>query len=200
MTETTPICFLLAYDATCGTCRKISREVAHACDGRLGVVPLDHRDIRQWRAQALGANAPWTPTLIRIHHGHVRAWTGPAMAAPLIRRLGPRRIIRVVCALGRIRNDEKPTLQAARLPLLWAGALTAARLLFTGKPPTAAARENSEAAHWAAAHRDNLPRTYDAVTAYPVAYQRLFSTPRHPTFKAACGSRLWDETGPPAPA
>ncbi|MER6308685.1 hypothetical protein [Streptomyces sp. NPDC001657] len=78
----------------------------------------------------------------------------------------------------------------SRLPLLWwAGALTAARLLFTGKPPTAAAQENSEAAHWAAAHRDNLPRTYDAVTAYPVAYQRAIFDASPPDIQ----SRLWIE-------
>lgn len=177
MTETTETHFLLAYDATCGTCRKISREVAHASDGRLTVVPLTRPDIQRWRAQALGEHPPWTPTLLQLRGGNARAWTGPTIAAPLIRQLGLRRMINIVQVLGRMRRDETPTPRTERsgataLPLLWAGALIAARLLLTGKPPIPAARENAEAAHWAAAHRENLPRTYDDVTAQPVSYQR----------------------------
>ncbi|MEU2775609.1 hypothetical protein ABZ646_22385 [Streptomyces sp. NPDC007162] len=193
MTTTTPERFLLAYDATCGTCRKISREVARASGDRLAVVPLDRPDVRQWRAQALGAHAPWAPTLLRTHDDEVRAWTGPVMAVPLIRRLGPRRTISVVCALGRMRHDESAPQAAGSgtpsLPVLWSGTLAAARMLLTGKPPTTAARENSVAARWVSAHRDELPRSYDGVTAHPVAYQRAIFDASPPEVQ----SRLWIE-------
>ncbi|MFD8720395.1 hypothetical protein ACFV2H_20935 [Streptomyces sp. NPDC059629] len=193
MTTTTPVLFLLAYDATCGTCRKISREVARASGDRLAVVPLDRPDVRQWRAQALGAHAPWAPTLLRTNDDEARAWTGPAMAVPLIRRLGPRRTISVVCALGRMRYDESAPQAAGSgtpsLRVLWSGTLTAARMLLTGKPPTTAARENNVAAHWVSAHRDELPRSYDDVTAHPVAYQRAIFDASPPEVR----SRLWIE-------
>ncbi|MEU3372126.1 hypothetical protein ACFYM2_23170 [Streptomyces sp. NPDC006711] len=193
MTTTTSVRFLLAYDATCGTCRKISREVARASGDRLAVVPLDRPDVRELRAQALGAHAPWAPTLLRASGDETRAWTGFAMAVPLMRTLGPRRTISVVCVLGRMRYDESAP-QAAHsgipsLRVLWSGTLTAARMLLTGKPPTIAAEENNVAAHWVSAHRDELPRSYDEVTAHPVAYQRAIFDASPPEVR----SRLWIE-------
>jgi hypothetical protein len=176
--------FLLAYDATCGTCRAISREVAGAADGRLRVVPLDRPDVRRLRADALGGGAPWAPTLLRVRGEEVRGWTGPAMALPLLLRLGARRTVAVVAALGRLRRGD-----GGGPVRLVAGALVATRLLLTGKAPVAAARENREAAEWAAAHRDELPRDYEEVAERPVAYQRAIFAESPPDVR----SRLWIE-------
>lgn len=177
--------FLLAYDATCGTCRAISREVAQASAGRLRVVPLDRPDVRRLRARALGERAPWAPTLLRVSGDDVRGWRGPAMALPLLRRLGVRHTLAVVKALGRLRRGENTGTPWG----LAAGALVATRLLLTGKAPLAAARENDAAAEWAAAHRDALPRAYDQVTERPVAYQRAIFAESPPDVR----SHLWIE-------
>src|SRR5919197_3957987 len=63
---------VLAFDASCGTCREVSAAVAQACGGRLEVLPLAHDDVRRWRAQTLGPAAPWTPTLLRVRDARVR--------------------------------------------------------------------------------------------------------------------------------
>ncbi len=189
--------WMLAYDATCATCRHISRIVGTACDGRLRVVPLGRPDIRDWRAQALGPRAAWKPTLLRVDEPGVRAWVGPAMAAPLIRRLGVHTTVRVVLALGRLRvadlppDPGKPVRRTAIGPFvqLLTGAATAARLLLTGKAPVAAAQENEAALRWVAKNKDRLPRGYDEVTAYPVAYQRAIYAASDP----AAQSQFWVE-------
>lgn len=176
---------LLAYDATCGTCRAISRQVAQASAGRLSVVPLDRPDVRRLRARALGERAPWAPTLLRVSGAEVRGWSGPAMALPLLRRLGMRHTLAVITALGRLGRGEGTRVSVR----LVAGVLVAARLLLTGRAPIAAARENPEAAEWAAAHRDELPRDYDQVIERPVAYQRAIFAESPPEVR----SGLWIE-------
>jgi hypothetical protein len=176
---------LLAYDATCGTCRAISREVARASAGRLSVVPLDRPDVRRLRARALGEQAPWAPTLLRVNGAEVRGWSGPAMAPPLLRRLGMRHALAVITALGRLGRGEQTGVSVR----LAAGVLVAARLLLTGRAPIAAARENHEAAEWAATHRDELPHEYDQVIGRPVAYQRAIFAESPPDVR----SGLWIE-------
>lgn len=185
--------WLLAYDATCETCRTISGLVAAACDDRLRVVPLGRADVRDWRTRALGERARWAPTLLRVADADVRGWVGPAMAWPLLRRLGPRTTVRVVWALGRLRvADALPNERGSvgrSLVRLVAGAGTAARLLLTGKAPVAAAQENLVAQRWAAKNKNRLPRGYAEVTAYPVAYQRAIYAASPP----AAQSQFWVE-------
>jgi hypothetical protein len=78
---------VLAFDASCGVCRDASRAVALRCDEKLELMPLAHPDVRRWREQSLGSRAAWTPTLIKVQAGDVRAWTGPAMVIALVRAI-----------------------------------------------------------------------------------------------------------------
>ena len=189
--------WMLAYDATCATCRRISRVVGAACDKRLLVVPLGRADVRDWRTRALGEHAVWAPTLLRVDDAGVRAWAGAGMALPLVRRLGLRTTARVVWALGRVRvadtppDPGQPARRTAIGPLvqLLAGAGTAARLLLTGKAPVAAAGENAAAQRWVERNKDRLPQGYAEVTAYPEAYQRAIYAASPP----AAQSRFWVE-------
>jgi len=96
---------VLAFDATCGTCRRISGAVEQACEGRLEVLPLADLDVRRWREETLGVDAEWAPTLLRVGSERVRAWTGPAMAAPLVRWLGP---ITTTVAAGLVLTGKTP--------------------------------------------------------------------------------------------
>ncbi len=167
--------WMLAYDATCGTCRKISRVVRRASASRLDVVPLDRPSVREWRTQALGDSPPWRPTLLRIHDGVVSAWTGPGIAAPLIGCLGLKYSIKVMYALGKLRTDKDTPAAWARLTAppvrLCVGATIAAGLLLTGKAPAGFAREKADAAGWVSRNRDRLPHTYDDIMTYPQAYR-----------------------------
>ena len=191
--------WILAYDATCGTCRKISRIVGEACDRKLQILPLGRPDIRQLRTRALGEEAPWTPTLLRVDNENVRAWTGIAMAYPLVRHLGPRSTLKVVSALGRVRSARPqlpgdPKSASGRIAdiaviSVSVGVVAAARLLLTGKPPVPAANENVLAVRWVEKHRESLPSTYDEVVAYPISYQRAIFAVSPPEVQ----SRFWVE-------
>lgn len=101
-----PSRWVLAFDGTCANCRKISGAVAQACDGKLTVMPLSDERVSGRRELAFGAGAPWAPTLLRVDGASVRGWTGPAMAAPLLRRLRPRSTARTLRALEELRRQD----------------------------------------------------------------------------------------------
>lgn len=186
--------WMIAYDATCGTCRRISLAVRQASANKLDVVPLDRPAVQDWRRQALGDDAPWAPTLLRIDGGMARAWTGPAIAYPLIRLLGAKETVNVVYALGQLRHSQNESASTWRRRLdfiarFWGGAVLAAGLLLTGKPPMSAAREKSDALRWVNKNRDRLPRTYDEIMTYPPAYQIAIFTASSPQTQ----SHFWVE-------
>ncbi len=190
--------WLLAFDASCGTCRQISAAVAKASEGRLEVLPLTNTDVERWRQEALGADAPPAPTLLKVRLDNASAWTGPGMILPLIRQLGPRATLRVLQSLGWLRH------QAAGHPLahledngigrkaflrLGAGAAVAAGMMIAGKAPAFAERSRESAQAWIEANRGNLPQTYDALADYPMAYRRAIYLELPPEGK----SRFWLE-------
>jgi hypothetical protein len=185
--------WVLAFDAACGKCRAISAVVADAGAGKLEMLPLAHPDVQEWRKQRFGDDAPWVPTLINASSGRVRVWTGPAMAAPLLRRLGPRSTVRVINALGRLQRAETATdgatLDRKQFLRFGAGAVAAIGLVVAGKTPAFAASEKSDARAWVEANRDRLPQTYDAVVARPMAYRKAIYQASSPQVR----SRLWVE-------
>ncbi len=177
--------WVLAFDASCGGCREISHTVGQACDGKLEVLPLAHPEVRQWREQRFGSQAPWAPTLIRVQDGDVLVWTGRAMAIPLVRMLGLRSTMRVVHALGQLRHpdNERSDEQAGgavvgrkKFLQLGTGVAVAAGLIATGQLPAFAMSGPSPARAWVETNRSRLPQRYDDVVTYPISYRRaIFS-------------------------
>lgn len=100
--------WLLAFDASCGTCKGIAHAVGRACRGRLEMPPLADAEVRRLREKALGPGPEWAPTLLHIDGDRVRAWTGAAMALPLGRRLGPAGNARVVHRAATPRTTHRP--------------------------------------------------------------------------------------------
>ncbi|MFD3532618.1 chitin binding peritrophin-A domain-containing protein [Streptomyces sp. NPDC058664] len=143
--------WVLAFDASCGKCTTMSKAVSEACGGKLEILPLTHPQVRQWREQSQGATAPWAPTLLRAGEESVGAWTGLAMAWPLVRRLGPRSTSRVLRALGRLRLNPQPQQSAPagagvdrkRLLQLGAGLIVAAGVTFAGRTPAIAGEQRA---------------------------------------------------------
>ncbi|GLY80194.1 bacteriocin fulvocin C-related protein [Actinoallomurus iriomotensis] len=181
----TPHRWVLAFDATCGTCKDIAHAVEHACRGKLEVRPLADDEVRRLRERAMGADPVWAPTLLRVDGDRVRAWTGAAMSMTLARRLGPADSVRVIHALGTLRRRSRghaselpgaPTGRAAigRAQFLrfGAGAGVAAGLVLAGKVPAFADDENQAALAWVRKHSKNLPHAYENVIKYPLRYRR----------------------------
>lgn len=80
--------WVLGFDGGCLACNSIAQRVIELSDGRVLAASLQWPFVRQWRERALGADAPWRPTLFAVEGEQVRAWTGPAMAWKLGKLLG----------------------------------------------------------------------------------------------------------------
>lgn len=92
---------VLTFDASCARCRAVAATVARTVGPDLDVLPLSDYRASAWCTEAGAAGR--APTLLEITptdgDDRVRAWTGPAAGAALLRRLGPRRALRLADAL-----------------------------------------------------------------------------------------------------
>ncbi|WP_221357262.1 bacteriocin fulvocin C-related protein [Streptomyces beigongshangae] len=186
--------YVLAFDASCGTCRDISSAVSAACDGRLEILPLAHPGVERWRTAVLGAEPPWAPTLLAVRGDDVRAWVGRRMAPALLRRLGPRATVRVLQSLGQLRVQAagrplspvgRPAVGRAAFLRAGGGLLVAGGVVLLGRTPAFA----EQARTWAENNPRNLPRRYAEYIKYPTAYRRAVFERLTPSEKAA----LWTE-------
>lgn len=188
--------WVLGFDASCGACRQISDAVAEAGGGKLEVMPLAHPDVRQWRERSTGRDAAWEPTLLRVGDDSVRAWNGKSMAIVLARRLGIRSTLRLLRALGAVRQEAMaPTVEQANRAAMGraeflqfgAGAVVAAGIVLTGRTPVLAA--STKAQTWAAANKDQLPRDYAEFVKYTEPYRKAIYQELAPGVRG----RLWLE-------
>lgn len=172
--------WVLAFDASCCQCRRIAERVRQSGGEKLDVLSLADPKVSAWRVQALGADAPPAPTLLRVRDGRARAWVGGAMAVPLARRLGARATLRLLGALGKLSRGSTAADQAAaatglpREQFLRLAGVGAAAALLTGRIPVAAAasHEPSAAEKWVRDNRDRLPKTYAGVVTHDLAHRR----------------------------
>ncbi|MGW2642081.1 bacteriocin fulvocin C-related protein [Streptomyces sp. NPDC001348] len=188
--------WILAFDATCATCRQIADTVQRAAGRELEILPLDHADLRAWRQPSAALRKPM---LIQQTGERVRTWTGSAMVLPLTRRLGLRSTAAVLRGLGQLREESARPLpphgaggQAvgrSQFLRLGAGAAVAAGIVLFGKTPAFAENSCRTALEWARRNKANLPTTYDELTRYPVVYRRAI----YGELSDASRSRLWLE-------
>lgn len=94
--------WVLGFDNGCVTCSGLARQIEELSDRRLIARSLRELQVQQWRTQALGAGAPWLPTLFEVTDEKVRAWQGQRMAWQLSKLLGPRKMWQIAQLLGEI--------------------------------------------------------------------------------------------------
>ncbi|MBL1102658.1 bacteriocin fulvocin C-related protein [Streptomyces coffeae] len=193
--------WILAFDASCATCRKVSGAVARAGGDRLEVLPLAHPDVRRLRERSLGDDAPWLPTLLMVRGSTVRAWTGSTLGLHLVRRLGPRSTVRVLHALGDLKRagDGAPSVPSAhrtdrmgraQFLRLGAGIAAGAGLVLAGRTPALAEDPACASARkWVRDNKDNLPREYADLITHPMAVRRAVFAELGPQDR----SSLWVE-------
>jgi len=183
--------WVLAFDGACSKCQEISHAVHRACDGKLEALPLTHPDVQRWRAESLGAEAPWAPTLIALEGETVRVWTGKAMALPLARWLGPRSTLRVLLALGQLQHQARSRAKSSSggqlLFQLATGLVIATGMILKGDTPSFAESPASRARAWVQANKATLPERYDDVIQHEPEYRRAI----YDTSSAEVRSRLW---------
>lgn len=175
--------WILAFDATCGTCRQLAETTALQSAGRLEILPLDSEEVLSWRQDALGADAPWEPTLIRLRNDIPRAWTAPRLAVPLVRRLGPRAALRLLRALGELRMPARGTarggLRRSEFLKLGSGVAAAVGMVLLGRTPALAspAEQRQAAREWVERNPQSVPTTFDGLVGQPAPYrQAIYET------------------------
>ena len=104
---------VLGYDAGCMACSDLASKIEERVGDKLEVRSLHDPQVEHWRQQALGEDAPWTPTLFEVGGTkQARAWTGVGMAVRLAGALGPVSTWRVMQALGEV-GERKVAVSAA---------------------------------------------------------------------------------------
>lgn len=189
--------WVLAFDGSCGRCRRISEIVTEASRGRLEVRPLADPEVRRWREQALGSDAPWAPTVVNVQADRVRAWTGPMLGVRLARRLGPTHTVRVLRALGELEAApvEPATESGVRrrgLLKLGIGVGVGAGLMFSGTAPAFATPEPrmlAAARAWARANQTPRAGQYDELARFELIYRKTIFADLSPTVRR----ELWRE-------
>ncbi|MEV4457187.1 bacteriocin fulvocin C-related protein [Microbispora sp. NPDC049633] len=188
--------WVLAFDASCVQCQKVADAVSGIAGGRLDVLALGHPDVLRWRETALGAQAPWAPTLIHIRGDAVNCWSGRSMGIRMVRHLGIRKTLRLLTALGALKEGAAKTdakmagesLGRKQFMRLAAGTGVAAGLVLIGKTP-AFAESPSAAAGWVRANSGNLPQHYDDFIQYSKVYRQAIYTALPPQAQG----QLWSE-------
>lgn len=100
---------VLGFDAGCLTCSDLAGRIEERVGGKIEVRSLNDPLMQHWRKSALGDAAPWTPTLVELDGGVVRAWTGVRMGVRLSRALGPLATWRIMQVLGEANADLELT-------------------------------------------------------------------------------------------
>ncbi|WP_338766583.1 bacteriocin fulvocin C-related protein [Nocardia vulneris] len=192
--------WILAFDGSCAKCTRISDLVAAVAGDRLDTRPLTDADVIRWRHDSLGPAAPWRPTLIRVTGGRAKSWTGPALAVPMARVLGPRATVRVLRVLGEFAAAESVAQRSpdgvaaivaqgpSRRGVLLAGSgAVLAGWLVLGRG--AGSAEASSAHRWVQENLGSLPQDLDGIAQYPMTYRRAAIV----QLPAEAQSRLWTE-------
>ena len=98
---------VLGFDAGCMTCSELARKIEEEVGDKLEVRSLHDPQMVHWREQALGEDAPWAPTLVKLEGAEVKAWTGLKMGIALSRHLGAVSTWRVMQLIGDIDSLQK---------------------------------------------------------------------------------------------
>lgn len=92
--------YILGYDASCGVCSATTKRMNDEVGTSLTFQPLQSALMRQYRTQALGSDAVWAPTLVKIEDGSVEAWIGWKMGPELMKATGPYKALQLLSILG----------------------------------------------------------------------------------------------------
>lgn len=92
---------VLGFDASCGKCSSMAKQLKDDVGSAVDVLPLNNPQMKEWRTDVF-AEPPWAPTLIRVD-GDGRAldgWVGWKIGPVLGSRLGPQAATRALKNIG----------------------------------------------------------------------------------------------------
>ena len=153
--------------------------------------------MRAWREKALGANAAWVPTLIRVAGDNIMAWTGITMGLRLVTHLGVRSTVRLLSAFGTLSRNSDVTSTPTRSGLSRKGFLKIATglgaaagvILASGSSALAGSDPQAEPDRWVEANKDKLPTDYASFSEQPIPYRRAI----YRRLPVATQQKLWSD-------
>lgn len=91
----------LGFDASCGKCRSMAKQLESDVGSSVDVLPLNNSDMSTWRHQAFD-DPPWAPTLVRVgaDNNATDGWVGWKIGPVLGSELGPQRAAKALSNIG----------------------------------------------------------------------------------------------------
>lgn len=91
----------LGFDDTCPRCTAMGRKIQDLTNGRIQVMPLRNPAMAKWRADHLGADAPWKPTLVsQMDDGEIEVTVGWSMGRILLHEFGFTDSMKILAIVG----------------------------------------------------------------------------------------------------
>lgn len=118
----------LLFDSGCMRCTKIAEEVKEATQGWLEIRSLRDSKFHNLLTQA-DPGWQWQPTLLEVEDSNVRVFTGLAMGARLLSKLGPRLTINIIRQINHITTSNVGLDNERRSFLRLSGAILAGTAL-----------------------------------------------------------------------
>ncbi len=166
MIPATQFTYALGFDASCELCTSVADEVAETAGYTLNVVPLSHPWFDHARNQFIPKDS-WEPTLLEMNYDGtpVGAWYGPSLPGKLLRVLGPRKSLRILADLGRMRQDSTHRTQSrisrSTFIRVGAGALFVAALASRSGSPALAQNAQAVLSKPRSASVDEVKEVFD---------------------------------------
>ena len=140
----------LGYDASCGDCAQLADTIREFGGERVNVISLRSPVMEDWRAKALGPDAPWAPTLVvkksderNRDEDSVKAYVGWQIGPVLARHLDVSTTWNILAAIGGQALEGRPRRGFVTRSAFLRGAvgsIVGATVLLKSNPAAAAAR------------------------------------------------------------
>lgn len=126
--------WILGFDGGCTRCIGMAQKVETISKGKISTISLYHPQAQTWRAETVGFNAPWVPTLFEVKGEKVKAWTGLEMTLQFVKLLGVVQSWKVIRAIGQVDQSLQSSSQPERRNFLKAffGGLAATVVIASG--------------------------------------------------------------------
>lgn len=97
---------VLGFDASCGKCSSMAKQLKSDVGSAVDVLPLNNPQMKEWRTDVF-SDPPWAPTLIRVDSDGTAldGWVGWKIGPVLGSKLGPQAAARALKNIGELRLE-----------------------------------------------------------------------------------------------
>lgn len=154
--------YILGYDASCSVCSTTTQRMHDEVGSILEFRPLQSAQMVEYRSRALGPDAPWAPTLVKVQGDSIEAWPGWRMGPELVKITGPHKALQLLSILGQETALPSHGRLSRRSLLRSITGVAAGALILTGLPKPAFASSPTQ--------KPGTPLTADEARAHFLAF------------------------------